>query len=110
VRLSDGSAAFIQKKGSREAVIGYKPQLVRSENGFVTSLMVPEGNAADASMLVPAITDAMARTGVIAGVVSTDDGYASAKGRDKLLELGVTTISISGAKGKKYDRAGRLGQ
>jgi len=98
--LSDGSAAFIQK-GNREPVIGYKPQLVRSENGFVTSLMVPEGNAADASMLVPAITDAMARTGVIASIVSTDDGYASAKGRDKLLELGVKTISISGAKGKK---------
>jgi len=52
-------------------------------------------------MLVPAITDAMARTGVITSIVSTDDGYASAKRRDKLLELGVKTISISGAKGKK---------
>lgn len=98
--LSDGSAAFIQK-GSREAVIGYKPQLVRSENGFVTSLMVPEGNAADASMLVESIMDAFSRTGVIANSVSTDDGYASAKGRDELLELGVKTVSISGAKGKK---------
>ena len=38
---------------------------------------------------------------MIASIVSTDDGYASAKGRDKLLELGVKTISISGAKGKK---------
>ena len=35
--LSDGSAAYI-KKGSRN-LIGYKPQLVRSENGFVTSLI-----------------------------------------------------------------------
>ncbi len=40
-------------------------------------------------------------TAVIASIVSADDGYASAKGRDKLLELGVKTISISGAKGKK---------
>jgi hypothetical protein len=98
--LSDGSASFIQK-GSREPVIGYKPQLVRSANGFVASLLVPEGNAADAAMLVESIIDAFSRTGVIAGVVSTDDGYASAKGRDMLLAMGVKTISISGAKGKK---------
>ena len=98
--LSDGSAAFIQK-GSRNPLIGYKPQLVRSQNGFVTSLLVPEGNAADASMLVESVMDAFSRTGVIANSVSTDDGYASAKGRDELLELGVKTVSISGAKGKK---------
>jgi hypothetical protein len=98
--LSDGSAAFI-KKGSRNPLIGYKPQLVRSQNGFVASLLVPEGNAADAIELVPAIGEAMTRTGVVAGLVSTDDGYASAKGRDALLVLGVQAISISGAKGKK---------
>jgi hypothetical protein len=98
--LSDGSAAYI-KKGSRNPVIGYKPQLVRSENGFVTSLLVPEGNAADSVNLVPAIADSIQRTGVVAELVSTDDGYASAKGRDELHELGVRDISISGAKGKK---------
>lgn len=98
--LSDGSAAYI-KKGNRNPVIGYKPQLVRSENGFVTSLIVPEGNAADCTELAPAIRDSMARTGVIAELVSTDDGYASAKGRAEVLEMGVKLISISGAKGKK---------
>lgn len=98
--LSDGSAAYI-KKGSRNAVIGYKPQLVRSENGFVTSLMVPQGNAADSAELVPAISDSIARTGVIAELVSTDDGYASATGRKAVLAMGVKDISISGAKGKK---------
>jgi hypothetical protein len=98
--LSDGSAAYIQK-GSRNPVIGYKPQLVRSANGFVTSLLVPEGNAADSINLVPAIGDAIKRTGVSAEWVSTDDGYASAKGRDELLTLGVQNLSISGSKGKK---------
>ena len=98
--LSDGSAAYI-KKGSRNPLIGYKPQLVRSDNGFVTSLLVPEGNAADAIELVPAIGDSIKRTGVLADLVSTDDGYASAKGRDDLREMGVRYISISGAKGKK---------
>jgi len=51
----------------------------RSGNGFVTSLLVPEGNAADS----------IKRTGVVAELVSTDDGYASAKGRDELHGLGV---------------------
>jgi hypothetical protein len=98
--LSDGSAGYI-KKGGRDPVIGYKPQLVRSENGFVTSLMVPQGNAADSIKLVPAIRESIERTGVIAELVSTDDGYASAKGRDQLLKMGVKILSISGAKGKK---------
>ncbi len=98
--LSDGSAAYI-KKGSRKAVIGYKPQLVRSANGFVTSLLVPEGNAADSANLVPAIRDAINRTGVVAELVSTDDGYASAEGRNELRKMKVKYISISGAKGKK---------
>jgi IS5 family transposase len=98
--LSDGSAAYI-KKGGRDPVIGYKPQLVRSENGFVTSLMVPQGNAADSITLEPVILDSIRRTVVIAELVSTDDGYASANGRDELLGMGVKTLSISGAKGKK---------
>ena len=98
--LSDGSEGYI-KKGGRDPVIGYKPQLVRSENGFVTSLMVPQGNAADSIKLVPAIRESIERTGVVAELVSTDDGYASAKGRDQLLKMGVKILSISGAKGKK---------
>ncbi len=98
--LSDGSAAYI-KKGGRNPVIGYKPQLVRSENGFVTSLIVPQGNAADSIKLEPAIRDSIRRTGVVPELVSTDDGYASAAGRAALLEMGVKDVSISGAKGKK---------
>jgi IS5 family transposase len=98
--LSDGSAAYI-KKGDRDPVIGYKPQLVRSGNGFVTSLVVPQGNAADCSELVPSISDSIRRTGIVPESVSTDDGYASAKGRDGVLEMGVDDISISGSKGKK---------
>lgn len=98
--LSDGAAAFIVK-GNRCPVIGYKPQLVRSQNGFVTSLIVPEGNAADSGQLIPAISDSIKRTGIIPEVVSTDDGYSSAKGRDALRSIGVKVISFSGAKGKK---------
>ncbi|MFW6152141.1 MAG: transposase, partial [Verrucomicrobiota bacterium] len=85
----------------RNPLIGYKSQLVRSDNGFVTSLLVPEGNAGDAINLVPAIGDSIKRTGVVARLVSTDDGYASRQGCEKLREMGVANISISGAKGKK---------
>jgi IS5 family transposase len=102
--LSDGSAAYI-KKGSRNPVIGYKPQLVRSANGFVTTLIVPEGNAADSGKLTEAIQESINRTGVIAELVSTDDGYASANGKSEVLDMGVKAISISGSKGKKLTEA-----
>ena len=97
--ISDSSVAYI-KKGGRDAVTGFKPQLVRSDNGFVTSLIVLEGDAADSIKLKPAIEDAIRRTGVIAQLVSTDDGYASAARRDALLRMGVKDVSVSGAKGK----------
>lgn len=98
--LSDGDAAFI-KKGDREPKIGYKPQLGRSKNGFVSSLVVPKGNAADSGELNGTIEDHIMRTKVIPNKVSTDDGYANAKIRTKWLSGGVKIFSISGSKGKK---------
>jgi IS5 family transposase len=98
--LSDRSARFI-KKGGRKTVFGYKIQLGRSENGFISSVLVPEDNAADSGQLVPMVLDHYSRTGVVPDLVSTDDGYSSAKGRNDVLGLGVKDISISGSKGKK---------
>ena len=98
--LSDGSAAYISK-GEREPIIGYKPQVTRSANGFIADLTVPEGNAADSAQFVPCIRSAIARTGVIAELVSSDDGYSSKAGKEKLEDIGVEIISISGSKGKK---------
>jgi len=98
--LSDESAAFI-KKGQRVSVIGYKPQLARSGEGFVTTLSVPQGNAADAPQLVPLVEEVRQHTGILPQQVSVDDGYASQEGRNQLLEAGVKDVSISGAKGKQ---------
>lgn len=98
--ISDRAARFI-KKGGRDTVFGYKIQLGRSKNGFISSVLVPEGNAADCSQLVPMAIDHIMRTGVIPKLLSTDDGYSSTKDRDKILELGVSDVSISGSKGKK---------
>jgi IS5 family transposase len=98
--VSDESAAFI-KKGQRNSVIGYKPQLARSGNGFVTTLSVPQGNAADSPQLVSLVEEVHQHTGILPQQVSVDDGYASEEGRNKLLEAGVKEVSISGAKGKQ---------
>jgi IS5 family transposase len=97
--MSDGDASFI-KKGDREPKIGYKPQLGRSKNGFVSTLVVPKGNAADSGELNGTIEDHVTRTKVIPKKVSTDDGYANAKIRTKWLSGGVEIFSISGSKGK----------
>ena len=98
--LADKDAAFIQK-GGRSAVIGYKPQLGRSENGFISSIIVPDGNAADSTQLEPLINDAIERLGVIPQVASFDDGYTNTEVRDTLLANGIEIVSISGAKGKR---------
>ncbi len=97
---SDKDAAYIQK-GQREAVIGYKPQIGRSQKGFITCINVPEGNAADSGQLEPMVDQHIERTGIVPNIVSTDDGYASADGKRNVEEKGVDIVSINGAKGKK---------
>lgn len=97
--LADCSAAYIEK-GGREAVIGYKPQLARSGAGFVTALILEEGNGADCRQLTPLVKQSLLNTGVTPATVSADDGYASAKGLAEVLSLGVNKVSISGAKGR----------
>ncbi len=97
--LNDETAAFIQK-GGREPVIGYKPQLCRSGNGYVTFMSVPEGNAADSAQFVEAAKGCIELTKVVPETFSADDGYSSRQGVNEVRELGVKVVSISGAKGK----------
>lgn len=102
--VSDPDVGYIAK-GGRESVVGYKPSLARSGNGFVTGLIVPQGNASDSGQLVPIFEQAVLRTGVIPDTVSVDDGYSSAAGRTTILARGPKTVSISGSKGKKITPA-----
>lgn len=110
ISISDGDAAFIVK-GGWNTVVGYRPQLGRSGQGFVTALIVPKGNAADSGLLVEGVVDHWDRSTVLPELVSTDDGYTDQSARKDLLEAGVKVVSISGAKGKKitpteqWDRA-----
>jgi hypothetical protein len=97
--LSDPDAGFISK-GQREPVIGYKPQVARSGAGFITGLLLPQGNAPDSKNLLPMVEEVIARTKVTPQVVSVDDGYASAANKEGLELLNIEVISINGAKGR----------
>jgi hypothetical protein len=98
--LSDPDVGFICK-GQREPVVGYKPQLARSGNGFIVGLHLPKGNAPDAKQLVPMVEDVIAHTHVVPKVVSVDDGYASALNVATLKqERNIEVVSINGAKGR----------
>jgi len=98
--VSDPSVAMIVK-GGRETVLGYKPQIVRSEHGFATALIIEEGNISDSASLLPAIRQHKERTGVTPHSLSADDGYASKAGRDALLKMKVKNVSFSGSKGRR---------
>ena len=98
--LGDRAAAFIDK-GGRVSVIGYKPQLARSGQGFVAALTVPEGNPSDKTQLVPLVQQIRERTGILPQAISADDGYTSRQGRDDLLAAGVAQVCFSGSHGKK---------
>lgn len=101
ISLSDGSASMIIK-GDREPAIGYRPQVCRSRNGFVTALKVPEGNAADSPQLYSMVMESIQNTGTVPEKVSADDGYSSAEGLGQVRWIpGVFHVSLSGAKGKR---------
>ena len=60
-----------------------------------------EGNANDTPQLHSLVNEVIQNTGIVPESVSTDDGYASTDGRNKVLSLvEVKNVSISGSKGK----------
>lgn len=99
--LGDASAAYIEK-GGREPVIGYKPQVARSANGFVSALIVEEGNDHDATQLAPIVDQIERRTGQRPKEVTADDGYAVEAVRDQLLADGVDKVYLCGAKARAF--------
>lgn len=103
--ICEGDATII-KKGDRDMVFGYRPQLAFSGKGLVVATRVPEGNAADAGQLETMLELSEANTKTIAKIVTVDDGYLNGKVREnylkRALQNGITAIfSIAGSKGKK---------
>lgn len=97
--LADPDAWMIEK-GGRDPVLGYKPQIARSANGFITAFEVLPGNPADSTRLVELTHGHRRNTGVTPCLVATDDGYSAQSNLDALVDLGVETVSFSGAKGR----------
>ena len=98
--VSDQDVAYIQK-GSQQGVIGYKPQIARSGNGFICAHITPCGNVSDSSMFTPLLDKVIKNTKIIPDLVSVDDGYTSKENLDAALKRGVQTVSFSGSKGKR---------
>jgi hypothetical protein len=98
--ISDPDVGYIQK-GGRIPVIGYKPQIARSGNGFICGYITPVGNASDSSMFMPILQQVIENTLVIPSIVSVDDGYSSQENLAAALDMGIPTMSFSGSKGKK---------
>lgn len=98
--VSDPDAAYL-KKGRREARIGYKPQLCRSEKGLVTGVIIPKGNVGDAPLLQELCTQSFERTKVIPEAFSGDGGYASWENRQWLKDKSVKYPSFSSSRGKR---------
>lgn len=98
--LSDRAASYIIK-GSRTPVLGYKAQIIRSKNGFVTAIRVPPGNNSDINEFLPTVIRSTMNTRIVPHIVNADDGYSFKQTRDILLELGSYIVSFSGSKGKK---------
>jgi hypothetical protein len=98
--LSDMTAAFI-KKGQRNPVIGYKPQISQSKHGFITALMLEKGNIADSDCLYPLAQLHVTNTGIVPDFISADDGYSSKAGRKACLDFGIKDVCLSGSVGRK---------
>jgi hypothetical protein len=98
--LADPDAWMIVK-GQRDPVLGYKPQIARSANGFITAFEVLPGNPADSARLMELTALHVRNTGVTPCLVGTDDGYSAQSNLDELAALGVETVSFSGAKGRE---------
>jgi hypothetical protein len=102
--VSDPDVGFIAK-GQRVPVIGYKPQIALSGESFITSLRLPQGNAADSGQLIPMIDDVERRTTRVPERLTLDDGYASKANVEVAKARGIKIVSINGSKGRALTAA-----
>lgn len=93
--------AEIIAKGEKPLVFGYKPQIARSEQGFILSVLVPRGAASDQSMAVPITKDVIENLQKVPEAASFDDGYTDKDVLEKLTLLGIEKVSFSGSRAKR---------
>ncbi|MEI7892262.1 MAG: transposase [Myxococcales bacterium] len=88
------------KKGQRDPVIGYKPQIARSGGGFIAGMLLPHGNVSDSGQLIPMLDEVVRRTKVVPLIVSLDDGYARKANVEEVKARQSKVISINSSKGR----------
>lgn len=93
--VSDVTAAFI-KKGQRNPVIGYKPELCKSGSGFISASIIKQGNISDSEHLFPLVQSHTENTGVVPEFIVGDDGFSSKKGVRMCHDFGVPDVCLSG--------------
>ena len=99
--ISDDNVGFIIKGSLRSAVIGYKPQLVRSGNGIITAMNLTEGNVPDSVAFKPTLKEDFERTKKVSRLVNTDDGYTSKANFEWAQETNIEILSCNGINGRK---------
>ncbi len=99
--VSDDNVGFIIKGSLRSAVIGYKPQLVRSGNGIITAMNLTEGNVPDSVAFKPTLKEDFERTKKVSRLVNTDDGYTSKANFEWAQETNIEILSCNGINGRK---------
>ncbi len=87
------------KKGGM-AVNALQKEFAKKAQSIPVGNMLPS-QIQQTERIVGQFCDAIARTGVLAVLVSSDDGYSSKTGKEELEGIGIGIVSISGSKGKK---------
>jgi transposase, IS5 family len=103
VSLYDDDARPIRKGSlATPTQFGYTGQVTDNRDGIIVDYEIEAGMPADAPRLVPAITRAIAATGMTPTAVTADRGYGEAAVDAALEHLGVTTVAIlrKGSPGK----------
>jgi transposase, IS5 family len=103
VSLYDDDARPIRKGSlATPTQFGYTGQVTDNRDGVIVDYEIEAGMPADAPRLVPAITRAIAATGMTPTAVTADRGYGEVAVDAALENLGVTTVAIlrKGSPGK----------
>ncbi len=81
-------------KGSRDIEYGHKVNLATEKNGFITAVMIEEGNPTDAERFIPLLEAHQSIYGCVAKTTIADGSYASLDNVNKGKALGVERVAF----------------
>ena len=79
-------------KSDKKTFTGYKANVIKSKDGFVTNIKITPGNTYDGDILLPLIDEKMAN-GSKPEKVGGDTHYGSAENRFQMLQRGITLVA-----------------